>query len=104
MLIAYTLVLLEPRSTCISYAGVLGLLDYDAVEVNNLHRQILHSEERVGTAKTESAKKSIARFVHHSLHGISIVHVLLHSLNSSVTCHTHHLLLTSENAMEIIKQ
>lgn len=37
------------------------MLDYDAVEINNLHRQILHCEERVGTAKTESAKHSITR-------------------------------------------
>ena len=39
------------------------MLDYDAVEMNNLHRQILHCEGRVGTAKTESAKTSIIRFL-----------------------------------------
>lgn len=40
-------------------AGSLGLLDYDSVEINNLHRQILHSEERVGHPKTDSAQKAI---------------------------------------------
>ena len=40
--------------------GVLGLLDYDAVEVSNLHRQILHHEEMLGTPKTDSAKKAIS--------------------------------------------
>ena len=43
------------------FSGVLGLLDYDAVEINNLHRQILHCEGRVGIAKTDSAKLSITR-------------------------------------------
>ena len=36
--------------------GVLGLVDFDLVELNNLHRQILHSEGRVGVAKTASAQ------------------------------------------------
>jgi hypothetical protein len=43
--------------------GVLGLLDYDAVEMSNLHRQILHSEGRVGAAKTDSAEIAITRFI-----------------------------------------
>lgn len=46
--------------------GVLGLLDYDAVEISNLHRQILHCEGRVGVTKTESAEKAITRFTSRS--------------------------------------
>lgn len=52
--------------SCLMYnillLGVLGLLDYDAVEMSNLHRQILHSEGRVGAAKTDSAEIAITRF------------------------------------------
>ena len=47
-------------------SGVLGLLDYDAVEISNLHRQILHCEGRVGVTKTHSAEKAITRFTHQS--------------------------------------
>lgn len=36
--------------------GVLGLADRDAVERHNLHRQILHTEARVGLSKLESAE------------------------------------------------
>lgn len=51
---------------CIAVIGVLGLLDYDAVEISNLHRQILHCEGRVGATKTDSAEKAITRFTHQS--------------------------------------
>lgn len=36
-------------------AGRIGVVDQDVVEVNNLHRQIIHSEARVGKHKAESA-------------------------------------------------
>ena len=51
---------------CVAVLGVLGLLDYDAVEISNLHRQILHCEGRVGATKTHSAEKAIIRFTHQS--------------------------------------
>lgn len=35
--------------------GRIGVVDYDAVEISNLHRQILHPAERIGVPKTESA-------------------------------------------------
>ena len=35
--------------------GRIGLVDQDVVEVNNLHRQIIHNESRVGMHKAESA-------------------------------------------------
>ena len=58
--------IMHPRHTAVLCyyvlcSGVIGLLDYDAVEISNLHRQILHCEERVGTAKTDSAKRAITR-------------------------------------------
>lgn len=42
--------------------GVLGLLDYDAVELSNLHRQVLHSEGTSGVSKVQSASQSINRY------------------------------------------
>ena len=36
-------------------AGRIGIVDRDVVEINNLHRQIIHSEGRVGVHKAESA-------------------------------------------------
>ncbi|KAI9903756.1 hypothetical protein N3K66_000285 [Trichothecium roseum] len=46
-----------PAAAYLAGAGVgaLGLVDGDAVEVSNLHRQIAHSTARVGVAKVESA-------------------------------------------------
>lgn len=42
--------------------GHIGLVDYDTVELNNLHRQLLHSETAVGIMKSESAKNSLSRY------------------------------------------
>lgn len=46
-----------PAAAYLAGAGVgaLGLVDGDAVEASNLHRQIAHSTARVGAAKVESA-------------------------------------------------
>ncbi|QQT28805.1 HesA/MoeB/ThiF family protein [Sphingobacterium multivorum] len=35
--------------------GKLGLIDFDQVEIHNLNRQIIHSEDNINQAKTESA-------------------------------------------------
>ena len=35
-------------------------MDFDTVDLSNLQRQIIHSTERIGMLKTESAKKTIA--------------------------------------------
>ncbi len=40
-------------------AGRLGLVDYDEVETSNLHRQVLHREDGVGTNKAESIRKAV---------------------------------------------
>lgn len=39
--------------------GTLGIVDMDDVEENNLQRQIIHSTDRVGMNKAESAAKTI---------------------------------------------
>ncbi len=39
--------------------GVLGLVDDDLVDESNLQRQVLHTTERVGMAKTESARLTL---------------------------------------------
>lgn len=40
--------------------GKLGIVDFDAVEENNLQRQIIHSTARIGTNKAASAKATLA--------------------------------------------
>ena len=37
-------------------AGCIGIVDYDTVEISNLHRQVLHTEGRVNISKAESIK------------------------------------------------
>ncbi|XP_064392027.1 adenylyltransferase and sulfurtransferase MOCS3-like [Halichondria panicea] len=76
-----------PAALHLAAAGVghVGLLDYDSVELSNLHRQVLHTEQRVGVQKAESAKLSI------------------HSLNSSVQVSTHCCLLSRTNALDLLK-
>ena len=38
--------------------GRIGIVDYDDVELSNLHRQILHTEQRVGLCKSASIATS----------------------------------------------
>jgi molybdopterin/thiamine biosynthesis adenylyltransferase len=39
--------------------GTLGIVDHDVVDVSNLQRQVLHTTDRVGVAKVDSAEQSI---------------------------------------------
>ncbi|KAH0533650.1 hypothetical protein FGG08_007613 [Glutinoglossum americanum] len=50
-----------PAAAYLAGAGVgtIGLVDGDAVEVSNLHRQVLHSAGRVGWGKVESAVEAL---------------------------------------------
>uniref|UniRef100_A0A1A8QC82 Adenylyltransferase and sulfurtransferase MOCS3 n=1 Tax=Nothobranchius rachovii TaxID=451742 RepID=A0A1A8QC82_9TELE len=77
-----------PLAQYLAAAGIgrLGLLDYDEVELSNLHRQVLHGEENQGQAKALSAAGSVKR------------------LNSTVECIPYHLQLTPENALQLIQQ
>ncbi|GLD56216.1 adenylyltransferase and sulfurtransferase MOCS3 [Lates japonicus] len=76
-----------PLAQYLAAAGIgrLGLLDYDEVELSNLHRQVLHGEENQGQAKALSAANAARR------------------LNSTVQCIPYHLQLSSENALQLIQ-
>jgi len=39
--------------------GTLGIADYDAVELSNLERQVLHRTSRLGVPKTDSAAETL---------------------------------------------
>ena len=76
----------SPASLYLAGAGIgtLGLVDADIVDESNLHRQVIHTEERVGMNKTQSAKLAISKFNRHT---------------NVVTYETR---ITTENACEII--
>jgi molybdopterin/thiamine biosynthesis adenylyltransferase/rhodanese-related sulfurtransferase len=77
----------SPAAYYLAAAGVgtLGIIDNDVVDISNLQRQILHANDRVGTPKVESAKKT------------------LEALNPDVKVIPYQAKLTSANIMEIIK-
>jgi len=64
--------------------GTIGLVDFDDVDISNLQRQILHGTPDVGRPKVASAKDR------------------LKALNPNVTVETHHVQLTSANALDIL--
>lgn len=53
-----------PAAFYLACAGVghIGIVDYDNVEINNLHRQLLYMEANIGTAKVIAAAESINRY------------------------------------------
>nr|AAL90043.1 AT10573p [Drosophila melanogaster] len=65
--------------------GHLGLVDYDEVERSNFHRQILHSEDRCGMSKAESARIALLELNPHC----------------EIQCHSR--MLYPHNAMHIIR-
>jgi molybdopterin/thiamine biosynthesis adenylyltransferase/rhodanese-related sulfurtransferase len=76
----------SPASLYLAAAGVgtLGIVDDDAVDETNLQRQIVHSTERLGDSKAESAKRTIE------------------ALNPDVTVKVFKERLTSENIDRIL--
>lgn len=64
--------------------GVLGVADDDEVSLSNLQRQVLHTTDRVGAPKTDSARAAIA------------------ALNPHVRVVTHPLRLDRGNAAAIV--
>ena len=76
----------SPSSMYLAAAGIgtLGMIDDDVVDASNLQRQILHGTDRLGTAKTESAART------------------LHNLNPDVRVIQHRERITSKNALEIL--
>uniref|UniRef100_A0A182INL1 Adenylyltransferase and sulfurtransferase MOCS3 homolog n=1 Tax=Anopheles atroparvus TaxID=41427 RepID=A0A182INL1_ANOAO len=77
-----------PSALYLAGAGIgrIGVLDYDEVELTNLHRQLLHTEATVGFSKVDS------------------VQARLEELNSQIEIQTHHTQLTSDNANAIIER
>jgi molybdopterin/thiamine biosynthesis adenylyltransferase/rhodanese-related sulfurtransferase len=65
--------------------GTLGLVDFDVVDASNLQRQIIHSTKDIGRKKLDSAAEKLT------------------ALNPSVKIVKHETMLTSANAMEILK-
>ena len=51
----------SPAALYLAAAGVgtLGIIDSDVVDATNLQRQILHSTERIGMPKVESARQTL---------------------------------------------
>jgi adenylyltransferase/sulfurtransferase len=77
----------SPLSLYLTAAGIgtLGLVDFDVVDSSNLQRQIIHSTKDVGRKKLDSATEK------------------LNALNPSVRIVKHETMLTSANALEILK-
>lgn len=75
-----------PAAIYLAAAGIgrLGLIDYDSVELSNLHRQILHTEGRVGVSKAVSVAYSVK------------------ALNNNVEVIPFDVTLTSDTALQII--
>ncbi len=78
----------SPAALYLAAAGVgtLGLVDFDVVDKTNLQRQILHGTSTVGVSKLQSATARI------------------HDLNPNVRVETFETRLTSENALDIIRE
>ena len=58
-----------------SGVGRLSLLDYDSVELSNLHRQILHHDEYIGMPKVTSAKIALTQI--NPLIAVEAIHARL---------------------------
>lgn len=76
----------SPVAYALALAGVgtVGLVDYDNVEISNLHRQILHAASRIGLPKVESAG------------------AFLKGINPSLNLKSYNTVLSKENVFEII--
>jgi sulfur-carrier protein adenylyltransferase/sulfurtransferase len=78
----------SPASLYLAAAGVgtLGIIDADVVDESNLQRQVVHSTDRLGEAKVESAKRT------------------LEALNPDVRVVPYQERLTSENVDRILSE
>lgn len=76
-----------PAAIYLAAAGVgtLGVVDLDVVDESNLQRQILHTTDRVGTSKVESAKNALL------------------ALNPTITVNTHEERVTSQNVDRLLE-
>jgi sulfur-carrier protein adenylyltransferase/sulfurtransferase len=78
----------SPAAYYLAAAGVgtLGLVDDDVVDASNLQRQIIHTTDRVGVPKGESAKQAIA------------------ALNPDVKVNVHQVRVNRDNVLELMEQ
>ncbi len=76
----------SPAAIYLAAAGVgrIGIVDDDAVDQSNLQRQVLHNVDRIGMAKTESARETLL------------------ALNPDVKVETHDVRLTAANAVDLM--
>ncbi|APX33295.1 adenylyltransferase/sulfurtransferase MoeZ [Brachybacterium sp. P6-10-X1] len=65
--------------------GALGIVDDDVVDLSNLHRQVIHGTDALGTAKVDSAAAAVRR------------------INPEVTVEPHHLHLDAGNVVDLVR-
>jgi sulfur-carrier protein adenylyltransferase/sulfurtransferase len=65
--------------------GTIGIVDFDTVDISNLQRQVIHTTDRVGQKKTDSAAQAV------------------HALNPDVEVIAYDEMLTEENVARIIE-
>src|ERR671923_1948194 len=77
----------SPAALYLAAAGVgtLGIVDYDVVDLSNLHRQIIHGHSNIGRPKVDSVRERLA------------------DVNPDVNVVTYNEPISSANALEIIK-
>jgi molybdopterin/thiamine biosynthesis adenylyltransferase len=76
----------SPAALYLAAAGVgtLGIVDNDDVDLSNLQRQVIHSSDRIGMPKVDSAEQTIA------------------ALNPDVKVRKHQLRLGPDNIMDVL--
>jgi molybdopterin/thiamine biosynthesis adenylyltransferase/rhodanese-related sulfurtransferase len=77
----------SPTALYLAAAGVgtLGVVDDDVVDLSNLQRQVIHTTDRIGTPKVDSAEEAI------------------HAINPGVNVVKYRTRLDASNIMEIIE-
>jgi sulfur-carrier protein adenylyltransferase/sulfurtransferase len=76
----------SPAALYLAAAGVgtLGIVDNDVVDLSNLQRQVVHSNDRIGVPKVDSAE------------------IAINEINPDVSVEKHGIRLDASNIMEII--
>jgi len=64
--------------------GTIGIVDFDKVDLSNIHRQVLHATADIGRPKTDSAKEAIER------------------INPEINIITYQERFTPDNALKIV--
>jgi molybdopterin/thiamine biosynthesis adenylyltransferase/rhodanese-related sulfurtransferase/molybdopterin converting factor small subunit len=78
----------SPLSLYLAAAGVgtIGIVDFDVVDLTNLQRQIVHGTSTLGRPKLESAEARLS------------------DVNPNVRIEKHEIRLTSDNALDILRE